>query len=164
MLCYPCSREQGIPSVIHPELLSTKVYESCWDEFRVFFRYHPSLELKSLPSVQTGSILQLEILNLTVKCFQYEQSFQSRGGPKPVLEFLVFCTSLKPEIVLSDITCFVAVLCTEYNVITQQTHYCCMQLTVNAQRVSHIPFARHYNPRFVYFLPHFSVRFIIKSS
>jgi hypothetical protein len=26
-----------------------------------------------------------------------------------------------------------------------------------------IPYARHYNPRFVYFLPHFSVRFIIKS-
>ena len=25
-----------------------------------------------------------------------------------------------------------------------------------------IPYARHYNPRFVYFLPHFSVRFIIK--
>ena len=28
---------------------------------------------------------------------------------------------------------------------------------------SYIPYARHYNPRFVYFLPHFSVRFIIKS-
>ena len=26
-----------------------------------------------------------------------------------------------------------------------------------------LPYARHYNPRFVYFLPHFSVRFIIKS-
>ena len=26
----------------------------------------------------------------------------------------------------------------------------------------YIPYARHYNPRFVYFLPHFSVRFIIK--
>ena len=25
-----------------------------------------------------------------------------------------------------------------------------------------IPYARHYNPRFVYFLPHFTVRFIIK--
>ena len=27
----------------------------------------------------------------------------------------------------------------------------------------YLPYARHYNPRFVYFLPHFSVRFIIKS-
>ena len=27
----------------------------------------------------------------------------------------------------------------------------------------YVPYARHYNPRFVYFLPHFSVRFIIKS-
>ena len=26
-----------------------------------------------------------------------------------------------------------------------------------------VPYARHYNPRFVYFLPHFSVRSIIKS-
>ena len=26
-----------------------------------------------------------------------------------------------------------------------------------------LPYARHYNPRFVYFLPQFSVRFIIKS-
>ena len=27
----------------------------------------------------------------------------------------------------------------------------------------YLPYARHYNPRFVYFLPHFSVRFITKS-
>ena len=27
----------------------------------------------------------------------------------------------------------------------------------------HVPYARHYKPRLVYFLPHFSVRFIIKS-
>ena len=28
---------------------------------------------------------------------------------------------------------------------------------------SDIPYARHNNPRFEYFLPHFSVRFLIKS-
>jgi hypothetical protein len=25
----------------------------------------------------------------------------------------------------------------------------------------YVPYARHYNPRFVYFLPHFSLRFIL---
>ena len=29
---------------------------------------------------------------------------------------------------------------------------------------SSIPYAHHYNPRFVYFLPHFSLQFILKSS
>jgi hypothetical protein len=33
----------------------------------------------------------------------------------------------------------------------------------NPKRLNGIPYARYYNPRLVYFLPHLSVMFIIKS-
>ena len=34
---------------------------------------------------------------------------------------------------------------------------------LSAEQLYYVPSARHYKPRLVYFLPHFSVRFIIKS-
>ena len=43
---------------------------------------------------------------------------------------------------------------------TEVTH---KQKKVYFKVIIYIPYARHYNPQFVYFLPHFSVRFIIKS-
>ena len=36
-------------------------------------------------------------------------------------------------------------------------------LLIQFKLVYGLPYARHYNPQFVYFLPHFSVQFIIKS-